>query len=584
MRAYLAIIRDSFHEAVASRVLWILVGGITLVLAAIAPLSISSEPATRIQRSEFKNGASLIKNIQDILQKEEDSSSQGYLVSKLSEKIQHQIAKIDEVEGARSYYNLLSSLRGEWNDILKDKDFHQEKYWKTSSLSDEAKKLIAINKELRTKLQTARLNRVLLEKTFPKNLKTAQTDAIFLAYFGRKVGKTLPFPPAYVNTLVNYRILGLMGFLGGILGISVGIMVTSPIIPNMYEPGSIDLLLSKPVNKSLLFLSRFAGACSFVLLNTTYLIVGIWLIAGLRFEVWNHNLLLCIPVFLFLFMVYYSVSALAGVIWRNPIVSIVMTLVFWSVCFVLGTSKLLFEGGLLPKPVTSIISIDDQTLITLNNRKEAFEWVESESQWEEVFREPESWANTFSLISPIYDSENKRLITLRLPQSSFRLLGGFGNFMVGEKKNDWKLILGAETPSNTFDFFKTPDGKIRTVSLSGVHLFQGDISQEKKSFKILGFDLAPKSGIENFKKISPDVSWKQPVSVAHHPVSGDLIIYEAGDIHHLKLNSDAVYEIKKSFQLDKVKKKNPDVDKKILTAFGNGQSIIAFENGEIKII
>ena len=41
MRPYLAIIADSFREALASRVLWILLILITLLLAALVPLSYS---------------------------------------------------------------------------------------------------------------------------------------------------------------------------------------------------------------------------------------------------------------------------------------------------------------------------------------------------------------------------------------------------------------------------------------------------------------------------------------------------------------------------------------------------------------
>ncbi len=583
MRAYLAIIRDSFHEAIASRVLWILFAGITLLLVVLFPISVSSEPASRIQRSEMRNGAELIKDLQKIMLKENDTSAQGYVVSKLSEKIQHRISKIDEIEGVRSYYELIHDLRLEWNDLLKETSFYQEKYWKTSSLSDEAKKLIKIKKEDRSDTQTARLNRILMEETFPKNLKTVQKDAIYVAYFGYKVGETLPFPPSYVEKLLNRIIRILMLYLSGILGVSIGIMVTSPIIPNMFEPGSIDLLLSKPVSRSILFLSRFAGACSFMLLITSYLILGIWLIAGLRFDLWNSNLILCIPVFIFLFMIYYSVSALAGVIWRNPIVSVVLTLAFWCVCFTLGTAKFLFEEFLLPTAVTSVISVDQETLISVNRKKEAFEWKDSENKWEKVFHEPNSWANSFSLLSPVYDPENQRLITVRIPRSRYQLLGGFGNVMIGKKKNDWNLTQGVDTPANTFYFFQTPEKKFRIVSLSGVYEFDGDISQEKKSFKILGFNLAPKSGTGGFKKISPEVSWNQPVSVSAHPVNGDLLVYEEGKIHFLSLNESGNYKILKSAGKKNSSNNNQDPEK-IISALGNDVGLLAFENGEIKIL
>ena len=52
-------------------------------------------------------------------------------------------------------------------------------------------------------------------------------------------------------------------------GMIAAILVTSTVIPQMFEPGSITLLLSKPVSRSLLFSAKFLGACAFVFLNVT---------------------------------------------------------------------------------------------------------------------------------------------------------------------------------------------------------------------------------------------------------------------------------------------------------------------------
>ena len=46
MKPYLAIIRDSFHAALASRVLWIAFVAIWLVLAALAPFGYQEDLTT----------------------------------------------------------------------------------------------------------------------------------------------------------------------------------------------------------------------------------------------------------------------------------------------------------------------------------------------------------------------------------------------------------------------------------------------------------------------------------------------------------------------------------------------------------
>ena len=134
---------------------------------------------------------------------------------------------------------------------------------------------------------------------------------LYAEWFGYRLGAPLPFEPKQLTLLVNYALSVLMTFLAGILGVLIAILVTAPMVPQTFEPGAIDLLLSKPVSRSLLFLTKFFGASTFILLNSIYLIGGMWLIAGLRFDIWSGRLLLCVPVFLFLFVIYYSVSALS---------------------------------------------------------------------------------------------------------------------------------------------------------------------------------------------------------------------------------------------------------------------------------
>lgn len=135
----------------------------------------------------------------------------------------------------------------------------------------------------------------------------------------------------------------------------VALVVTSPIIPETYKSGSVELLLSKPVSRPLLFLAKFTGACSFVFLNIVYLLVGIWLIVGLRLELWDARLLLAIPVFLFYFVIFYCVSALSGLIWRNAIVSLALTMIFWGACIFVAQSKHVMETVLdVEKPGVSL--------------------------------------------------------------------------------------------------------------------------------------------------------------------------------------------------------------------------------------
>ena len=66
---------------------------------------------------------------------------------------------------------------------------------------------------------------------------------------------------------------------------------------------------------------------------------GIWLLLGVRLDMWRPELMWCIPLYVFLFAIYFSVSALAGAIWRNAIVSLIIVLVFWLGVTLIGFAQ-----------------------------------------------------------------------------------------------------------------------------------------------------------------------------------------------------------------------------------------------------
>src|SRR6187549_3596548 len=64
MRPYLAIIKDSFREALASRVLWVFTGVIALVLLAIAPLGYSLNLTGPFAWGDIVDGPQLAERLQ----------------------------------------------------------------------------------------------------------------------------------------------------------------------------------------------------------------------------------------------------------------------------------------------------------------------------------------------------------------------------------------------------------------------------------------------------------------------------------------------------------------------------------------
>ena len=63
MRPYLAIIKDSFREALASRVLWILLLLITVMFLGFAPLGWHRELTSRIGRGDLSRFEELARRL-----------------------------------------------------------------------------------------------------------------------------------------------------------------------------------------------------------------------------------------------------------------------------------------------------------------------------------------------------------------------------------------------------------------------------------------------------------------------------------------------------------------------------------------
>lgn len=130
----------------------------------------------------------------------------------------------------------------------------------------------------------------------------------------------------------------LVSGLGAWVALLAGIVVTAGFIPNMLRKGAIDLLLTKPMSRPLILVYKYLGGLTFVAVLTAFTAVGIWIAVGLRAGVWAPGLLLAVVAITYYFAILYAFSTLVGVVTRNAIVCIVATLIFWVALFVIGTA------------------------------------------------------------------------------------------------------------------------------------------------------------------------------------------------------------------------------------------------------
>lgn len=127
---------------------------------------------------------------------------------------------------------------------------------------------------------------------------------------------------------VTKIVKGTQGFIAAFMyvaGIALAVFASAGLVSAMFEPGRIELLLSKPVSRTHLLLGRFAGNVLVVASNVLYLTVGTWLIFGIKTDVWGTGFLLSSLWTIFMFTTLLTVIVLVGVLFDSGAVAIMVT-------------------------------------------------------------------------------------------------------------------------------------------------------------------------------------------------------------------------------------------------------------------
>lgn len=101
------------------------------------------------------------------------------------------------------------------------------------------------------------------------------------------------------------------------IGLFLALMATSTLFPQMLQRGSIDLLLCRPIPRWRLISARFLGGASIMAFNAAYLFIGVWLVLGLKSEVWTRGFPLSTVFAIFAFVVLFSAVMVTSVITEN---------------------------------------------------------------------------------------------------------------------------------------------------------------------------------------------------------------------------------------------------------------------------
>jgi hypothetical protein len=546
MRPYFAVVKDSFREALRSPVLWISLALVTIVLLLLAPLGSRTETTTQVSLTEVLNWEALINRIHE--QSTQLLNSPGKRIwSQLEPSLQKRLVQLSKSrsDNRQEYEAAIKDFRTALNKLLLTRDFYDESAWRGVDLGKEGRELLARRAQLSSD-EASRFHRVALERAYVGLVSESPDQYTVLTYAGATISPEWmpPVKPELFRKGVRYILnTGSNWFVGG-LGVLAAVVITAPIMPRMFDTGQLHLLLSKPVSRSLLLISQYLGACIYIALIVTYLAVGLWLILGWRFQMWEARLLWIIPIYILVFAIYYTVSTVAAVVTRSAIVAVMISMLFWGLCLAVGTAKVDLDRRARVSQFNRIIPAGDQ-ILAVNEHNTVFAWNESQRRWDRVFVSPfqnelrkVSWLPLPAmppLPGVVYDPAKKEIISIEKaidgPVSS--------TLAVGRESQDWEHTSGTVPPMGAFAMFREPNGKVLIAASLGLFRLRGDPTAPRKPVKVLGMELPVSSGAV-FQDVSPvdGLVLAPPSAAAIDPKSGEVLVYSRGDLLLLKPSKD----------------------------------------------
>ncbi|QDV64900.1 ABC transporter permease [Crateriforma conspicua] len=468
--AYTAILIDSFHAALASRVLWCAFVAIWLLLLALAPIGYREDLTTDFRWQDFAAGTKLKAMLATgLVQPEQTGPAVAKIANALPDDLKDQLRQVGEGSEVRIP---LSDFADAFNDLLDDPSWYDPVAWQDLLAPFELIKRQQSNPDDWTKSERRRVARLRLETALPGVFEARSAQSILMTYAGFDFPASFTIDQRQFKALINQFVLPqLINLLLGFVLVFLGILVTASLIPDLLQPGSLHLLLSKPISRPMLFLTKFLGGCAFVFLCVVQLVIGLWLIAGLRLDIWNARLLWCIPVSVFLFSVFYSVSVLAGLRWRSPILSIGVTCMFGAIVFVVGFVGGLFDG-LVRRPDEVIAVTVDQDDIIVKTRGQGLQRYDGDSnQWVDIVESQAMGRDR--VLSPVSMDEGT-IASARISGGRFNAFGaGTLDLLVFRRRNDWEPERLARLPVSTVDLRSDRAGHLYAKNMGD--LFVADI-------------------------------------------------------------------------------------------------------------
>jgi ABC-type transport system involved in multi-copper enzyme maturation permease subunit len=362
----LAVLKDSFREAIDAKVFYVMIGLSALLIVLVGSVSFQPGPADKMMRS-------LVDSLNTDARRSAQMLFQGGPAPPPDKTIvMFQMKSVEAQDGGAGTPNSTYRIRlqarypndAELEKIRNDPSPLLEKVRNEFGGFDDLRLFDVSDVQVLPDEPSATGIRVptmlvefLAQPTTPARRFWPHGVTLFFGAWAWNWVAELPSPYNSVGRHIFFIEDKLVNGFGAWIAILLSIVISALFIPNMLRKGTVDLLLVKPMSRVVLLIYKYLGGLIFILLNTAFVVVGVWTVLGLRSGVWAPAFLLSIPIITFFFAILYSVSTLFGVLSRNAIVSILMTCLVWFILWGIGHAYLAVddlrvrqEAGTLPPP------------------------------------------------------------------------------------------------------------------------------------------------------------------------------------------------------------------------------------------
>ncbi len=191
----------------------------------------------------------------------------------------------------------------------------------------------------------------------------------------------------------------------------LALISTAGIVPDMVSGGTIEPMLSKPIGRVRLFLTKYLTGLMFVGLQILVFSFGCLLVFGIRAGTWDIGLFMAVPIVLAFFSYLFSFCVLIGLLTRSTIAALLLTIIFWCMIFAANVG----DQIMLAQREGAIIQIEDRRADVEAQERFATKRIEQLIEQDKVVPGigdeplPEGVADSMSAVNPALTLSRSRL-------------------------------------------------------------------------------------------------------------------------------------------------------------------------------